>query len=348
MSAAVESPVGFYVQLVRSRAEKGGDRDGYVDLVDRFEAAYTQYISRFPVVCGGLVGDVECDGSVGCRGLRSLGCDVRSAVGSGGGWQEGSGSSSVPLGLSPGVVCEGSGGSGQGTKKRGLNYERNQANRLRKKQQKQRQVFGSDEVVSDESVVQGKCETVLSAVSVDAGAQVPVWRRKQVNGKGFSAVRPLSSGFGRVFSVAEKEAQDSLARRRAAENAVAEKLAKMKLESLEDEQRCQEYADLKKQRLIQWRNESLAKSQASLKECKSIDPESSASQYEIRRQAKLCEDQKFQLEQVRKKYAELHGARAALEFLDATRAPGVDTEIAMEQDALMCEDFGNDSFWSSK
>jgi len=139
-----------------------------------------------------------------------------------------------------------------------------------------------------------------------------------------------------------------LARRRAAENAVAEKLARMKLESLEDEQRCQEYADLKKQRLIQWRNEALAKSQASLEKCKSIDPESSSSQYEIRRQAKLCEDQRYQLEQVRKKYAELHGARAALKFLDATRAPGVDTEAEMEQDAMMCEDFANDSFWSSK
>jgi len=226
----------------------------------------------------------------------------------------------------------------------------------RKRDQKKRQRDRCVVVEPAESVVQGKCETVVSAVSVgglgsgDLGSvqdsgRVPIWRRKA---KSVGVVSSQSScpSYGQAMSEAEKEAKDSLARRRAAENAVAERLAKMKLESLEDEKKCQEYADLKKQRLIQWRNEALAKSQASLDKCKSVDPGSSASQYEIRMQAKLCADQKFQLEQVRKKYAELHGARAALKFLDATRAPGVDTEIEMEQDALLCEEFGKDDFWS--
>jgi len=57
-----------------------------------------------------------------------------------------------------------------------------------------RQVFGADEAVSDESVVQGRCETVLSSVPVDSGAQVPVWRRKQASGRGLGLSE--DAGFG--------------------------------------------------------------------------------------------------------------------------------------------------------
>jgi len=218
----------------------------------------------------------------------------------------------------------------------------------RKREQRRRQKERESAAAQVDSA-RGFCETVCSQVveppavqpfvaPSGASGHVPVWRRKARSAwEGVASSQSSCPSYGQAMSEAEKEAKDSLARRRAAENAVAERLAKMKLESLQDEQKCQEYADLKKQRLVQWRNESVAKSQASLDKCKSIDPESSASQYEIRMQAKLCEDQKFQLEQVRKKYAELHGAQATLRFLDATRPPGTETDAEMDLAMGVCD-----------
>jgi len=293
--------------------------------------------------CSGLSGgDAGCVGeSVGASVHDSGGVAAFGAVGDGHNVGRGLGGPAASHGVSSDecvVPVDRLGSSCTDGLVRGKNYERNR----RKRDQAKRRGFGEKR--------EGLPRVVDSESRVGLGSEglVPAWRRG-AKPLGFCETTVSQSScpsYGKAVSEAEQEAKQSLARRRAAENAVAEKLAKMKLESLEDEQKCQEYADLKKQRVIQWRNEALAKSQASLDKCKSVDPESSSSQYEIRQQAKLCADQKYQLGQVLKLYARKHGAKEALRFLDETRAPGVDTEAAMEQDALMCEDFGKDDFWS--
>jgi len=213
---------------------------------------------------------------------------------------------SVEAGVDVGLVSSG-GARSKGQKKR---------DQLRR-QRDRRRVFGADEAVSDESVVQGRCETVVSSapVAVPAGLKaekvaeaVPVWRRKQEGGmasvrqralKGGSVVKEVSVGDSLVE--AEKLARESLAKRRAAENAVAVRMAELKLRSLNDEKKCQDYEDLKRQRIIQWQVQALAKSQSS---AKSLDPDSSVSMREFRELGKKNADLEYEKKSVHGCYQE--------------------------------------------
>jgi len=132
--------------------------------------------------------------------------------------------------------------------------------------------------------VRGRCETVVSQGVGVAGSQVPVWRRK-------SAVDQV--GVGKSFQSlrdARRLAEESLAVRRDMENKVAARKAELLLSSLNDKKKCQDYDDLKRQRVIQWQNQSLAKTQIS---AKSLDPDSSVSMREFREQTKRCSDLEY-------------------------------------------------------
>jgi len=285
-----------------------------------------------------------------------------------------------------------------GAVKRGPNYERNQASRHRRKQQKMDRkvlaeaklkfracpevvgfaesvVQGKDEtvvpvvlggeVVLDGSVVQGRCETVVTQASVgpvvpplpvavpeglqaEASAEiVPVWRRNRGGSPGFVHQRGLKGvSVAKVVDAsdslrdAEKLARESLAKRRAAENAVAVRMAELKLRSLNDEKKCQDYEDLKRQRVIQWQNQALAKSQSS---AKSLDPGSSVSMREFREQAKLCADLEYKHRKTIRAVHELYGGAAAMKVLDIVDAPGAST--LMDQEAQECYADGVPEQW---
>jgi len=220
-----------------------------------------------------------------------------------------------------------------------------------RRQRERRKVFGADEAVSDEvvsdgSVVQGRCETVVSsvpvAVPVSLGAKklaetVPVWRRRQggnLLSKGASAAKEVDvSGFSDSLREAEKLARESLAKRRAAENAVAVRMAELKLRSLNDEKKCQDYEDLKRQRIIQWQTQALAKSQSS---AKSLDPDSSVSMREFRelgkKNADLEYEKKVYMDVIRTKC----GDRALLDAVNRAAPMSSETEAEMQMAAEDC------------
>jgi len=227
-----------------------------------------------------------------------------------------------------------------------------------RRQRDRRRAFGTDEAVSDESVVQGRCETVVSSVPVVVPASlkaeklaevVPVWRRKQ--GVGSASVRQRVSkgvpvakdvGTGDSLFEAEKLARESLAKRRAAENAVAVRMAELKLRSLNDEKKCQDYEDLKRQRIIQWQNQALAKSQSS---AKSLDPDSSVSMREFRELGKKVADLEYEkkvyMDVIRKKC----GDRALLDAVNLAAPMGSETEAEMQMAAEDCVDLDGDIPW---
>jgi len=227
-----------------------------------------------------------------------------------------------------------------------------------RRQRDRRRVFGTDEVVSDESVVQGRCETVVSSApvvvseSVEAKKSteaVPVWRRKQGSGSSSVGQRVSGSasvakeaGIGDSLREAEKLARESLARRRAAENAVAVRMAELKLRSLNDEKKCQDYEDLKRQRIIQWQNQALAKSQSS---AKSLDPDSSVSMREFRELGKKVADLEYEkkvyMDVIRKKC----GDRALLDAVNVAAPMGSETEAEMQMAAEDCVDLDGDIPW---
>lgn len=209
--------------------------------------------------------------------------------------------SSGVVGDSAGVAGEGDvggesdGGAGVSGMTRGRHWR---SNRRKKDVKKARRMAGSSWRCSAPLGGAGSVETVVSSGS---------------------------SGGKRDELSAERGARESLARRREAENAFAEKLAKLKLASLHDEEICQEYAGLKKQRLIQWRNESIAKSQASLDKCKAIDPGSSVSQYEVRQQAKELSDSKAYGSALFSAVVSECGLERALELEKYAKGPGTAT-----------------------
>jgi len=211
-----------------------------------------------------------------------------------------------------------------------------QRKRGQKKRQRERvRAFGADEAVSDESVVQGRCETVLSAGPVETEKQVPVWRRKGASGKGLGSFETAEVENQRNCGLteAEKEAKDSLARRRVVENAVAARLAELKLRSLNDEKKCQDYEDLRRQRVIQWQNQALAKSQVS---AKSLDPDSSVSMREFREQGKRIVDLEYEkkvyMDVIRKEC----GDRKLLDAINRAAPVGSATEADMQMAAEDC------------
>lgn len=123
------------------------------------------------------------------------------------------------------------------------------------------------------------------------------WRRKDEGACGVEDAPTCASGSSvTAVEEAEMEARRTLALRRTAENHVAAAKAKLLSASLSDESMVAAYNELKKQRLVQRRNDSQARSQASLNKCKSIDPGSSASQYDLRQQAKKLLDTEAQCE----------------------------------------------------
>jgi len=219
-----------------------------------------------------------------------------------------------------------------------------------RRQRERRKAFGVDEVVSGEFVASGRCETVVSAVPVvvpvvtseeKVAKAVPVWRRKQGDGScGVPAVKEV--GTGDSLRDAEKLARESLARRRAAENAVAVRMAELKLRSLNDEKKCQDYEDLKRQRIIQWQNQALAKSQSS---AKSLDPDSSVSMREFRelgkKNADLEYEKKVYMDVIRKKC----GDRALLDAVNMAAPMGSETEAEMQMAAEDCADLDGDIPW---
>jgi len=233
-----------------------------------------------------------------------------------------------------------------------------------RRQRERCRVSGADEVVFGESVVkgklsavpaafvQGRCETVASSVPVvepvNLGVRksvetVPVWRRKQ--GGVLAPVRSRAASCVRVESSleeAERKARETLACRRAMENRVAVRKAELLMRSLNDEKRCQDYEDLKRQRVIQWQNEALAKSQSS---AKSLDPDSSVSMREFRelgkKNADLEYEKKVYMDVIRKKC----GDRALLDAVNLAVPMGSETEAEMQMAAEDCAGLDDDIPW---
>lgn len=122
---------------------------------------------------------------------------------------------------------------------------------------------------------------------------------------------------------AEMEARRTLAMRRTAENRVAAAKAGLLIASLNDKSKVAAYEELKMQRLAQRRNESLARSQASFEKCKSVDPDSSASQYDVRQQGKKILDMEAQCQALNDRLSQMGGLLTAEQRAEYERIKAV-------------------------
>jgi len=140
---------------------------------------------------------------------------------------------------------------------------------------------------------------------------VPVWRRNAVPVSASVVTPPLtedsSAGSGSsggvgvaVRSEAEVEAAETLARRRAAENKVAEALAKHRLNSLNDKAKTDALRRLDVARVEEKINTTKAKSQASFKKCaspiESIGSALSAGEFAMKQEVRKREALQAQLD----------------------------------------------------
>jgi len=172
------------------------------------------------------------------------------------------------------VRCDGVGGrvcsevalAGEGEVVRGRHYWRNRQRRERR-----------------------KVERAGLSASVVGGARV-VSASELKPGGGLDVSEGSCSGVTTLVDEVEAEARITLAQRRAAENKLAVKKTELTLARLSNPANTSSFDEMVKARYLQQRNTATERSEKSLSGLDSVRPESSSSQYEIRRQAKVLAD----------------------------------------------------------